>query len=486
MVKAWDARARQWYGERYDFRRNLVDWDYHMRLQPAGTPGQDPALGSIIHFHHFRHWRMHGVAHELRDSHYNQPNRSLLSTAYGRTREFKDRSLRDVGRAVSAWGFWADSLNGPYHCFGVLAEEAGLYRAANKQFARTAVDVAEHNVASLLHELRHGEPLRLTPGSEAPRARVARGPTSLEDLQQQAAAQGQQQEQQEQAAGDAAQAPGAAAAEAGPAAGASAAATPAGATAGPGPGGAGRAHDEPSAGQGCQSPSCTARQERAGETGAGPGEQQAEGSGGAGGGAGAATPSPSSSSPSAPPQLPLPTYSSGGRAQVAKAMAAAAGAGAAEGGTGAAVGGQEGSGANAARQKMAEEEAALRAEEAALDSAAQQRATRFRLQLVTGDLTRVVTGRPKYAGCFAALSLGHRHMHLLAGEAGLLRAAAPGALLIAENARHVLQLNKEQAAAFAAKMDEMAVAGGWRKSPGRPAGVTEASEVYVKPRAGGQ
>jgi dynein assembly factor 3 len=24
MVKAWDARARKWYGERFDFRRNMV------------------------------------------------------------------------------------------------------------------------------------------------------------------------------------------------------------------------------------------------------------------------------------------------------------------------------------------------------------------------------------------------------------------------------------------------------------------------------
>jgi hypothetical protein len=24
MVKAWDARARKWFGERYDFRRNMV------------------------------------------------------------------------------------------------------------------------------------------------------------------------------------------------------------------------------------------------------------------------------------------------------------------------------------------------------------------------------------------------------------------------------------------------------------------------------
>lgn len=68
-----------------------IDWDYHMRLQSRGTPGMDPANGSIIHFYHFRYWRLHGIAHELRDSAYTHPNCSLLSTAYGRTKEFKDR-----------------------------------------------------------------------------------------------------------------------------------------------------------------------------------------------------------------------------------------------------------------------------------------------------------------------------------------------------------------------------------------------------------
>lgn len=86
MAKAWDARCRKWYGDRFDFKRNMVrkysrasstfcgwfpffyvftilqiDWDYHMRLLTTGTPGQDLTLGSIIHFHHFRHWRSHGV-----------------------------------------------------------------------------------------------------------------------------------------------------------------------------------------------------------------------------------------------------------------------------------------------------------------------------------------------------------------------------------------------------------------------------------------
>jgi dynein assembly factor 3 len=62
-----------------------------MRLARRGTPGVDPAAGSIVHFHHFRHWRLHGVAHELRGCNYTAPNRSLLSTAYGRTKDFKDR-----------------------------------------------------------------------------------------------------------------------------------------------------------------------------------------------------------------------------------------------------------------------------------------------------------------------------------------------------------------------------------------------------------
>lgn len=38
-----------------------------------------------------RHWRLTGIAHELRGSAYVSANMSLLSTAYGRTKEFKDR-----------------------------------------------------------------------------------------------------------------------------------------------------------------------------------------------------------------------------------------------------------------------------------------------------------------------------------------------------------------------------------------------------------
>jgi hypothetical protein len=65
-----------------------IDWDYHMRVA-RGDP-QTPS-SSIIHFYHFRHWRLTGVAFEVRDCQYREANRTLLSTAFGRTKEHKDR-----------------------------------------------------------------------------------------------------------------------------------------------------------------------------------------------------------------------------------------------------------------------------------------------------------------------------------------------------------------------------------------------------------
>lgn len=59
---------------------------------------------------------------------------------------FAARSGRDVGRSVAAYGYWGDVLNSPYHCFGTIAEDPGLFKITNKQFTHTAVDVAEYNI----------------------------------------------------------------------------------------------------------------------------------------------------------------------------------------------------------------------------------------------------------------------------------------------------------------------------------------------------
>ena len=77
-----------------------IDWDYHMRLAQQGTPGLDPSAGSIIHFYHFRRWRECGVAYELRDCKYSQANPTLLSTAFGTRKEYKDRSDLHNGNVI--------------------------------------------------------------------------------------------------------------------------------------------------------------------------------------------------------------------------------------------------------------------------------------------------------------------------------------------------------------------------------------------------
>lgn len=65
-----DHRLRGYYGERYDVRVNLVDWDYVMNLRKNA---------SIIHKLHYTEWRMLGQAFEVREAKYTAANRTLAS-----------------------------------------------------------------------------------------------------------------------------------------------------------------------------------------------------------------------------------------------------------------------------------------------------------------------------------------------------------------------------------------------------------------------
>eukprot|EP00898_Chlorokybus_atmophyticus_P001883 jgi/Chlat1/2696/Chrsp180S02869 len=144
-MREW--RLRKHYGDRYDARRNLVDWDYHMRLQ---------SVASIVHFKQYREWRELGIAYEVRESTYTVANRSLVSHAEGRTMEHKDRVGREHGRSVLKRGFWGDIINCPYLAFGIEAEDKDLFKLSNNQHVKTAVDVAEYNLTALLHALKSG------------------------------------------------------------------------------------------------------------------------------------------------------------------------------------------------------------------------------------------------------------------------------------------------------------------------------------------
>ncbi|KAG1656426.1 hypothetical protein FOA52_009641 [Chlamydomonas sp. UWO 241] len=459
MVQAWDARGRKWYGDRYDFRRNMIDWDYHMRMIQAGTPGCDPSLGSIVHFHHFRHWRAHGIAYELRDSAYAQPNRTLLSTAVGRTREFKDRSGKDVGRSVTARGFWSDILNSPYLALGLVCEEKAFFVGSNKQFSRTSVDIAEHNVKALLHELRTGE--RLESSGLASRAKVARGPTSIEDLAGEA----------EKHAGGNACDTGVDGADAGPLP----MATITEVEEGEGEGAAG-AGEEAGTGAGGSAKTPAG--------GAADGKAKAGAEGGEGGGGSAP-----GSAGGAAPFLACPSYRGAKAGYVFTTGVQGVGyyledaAAAAASGTGDALptGGGPGTSDGLSMEAAAEK---LREAEAAADAAACARlSSRLRLRLATGDLVKAVTGRAKMQGSFDLVTLGTRHMHLAGPDHKLQAVAKPATgVLVVETAHYMVQLKKEQTELFRQKIVEMAGSAGWQPSPdgGLADGLTAAHALFTQ------
>ena len=76
-----------------------------MRLAPRGDPGRPAAAppgggasgagaaaaATIVHFSHYKRWRLAGVAHELAGRAYEVANATLITSARGRAKEFKDR-----------------------------------------------------------------------------------------------------------------------------------------------------------------------------------------------------------------------------------------------------------------------------------------------------------------------------------------------------------------------------------------------------------
>ncbi|KAK3239906.1 hypothetical protein CYMTET_50204 [Cymbomonas tetramitiformis] len=153
MDAAWDWRKRKFYGNRYDYVKNLVDWDYHMRLLPYE--------GSIVYFPHFRQWRSEGIAYDIRDSVFIEPNRSLISTAEGRTVEYQDRLMMDRGRSVTTRGLYCDIQASPYLSFGIDSEEKRLFKTASKVHLKSSQDIAEFNVFASQEELFYNQRYKL-------------------------------------------------------------------------------------------------------------------------------------------------------------------------------------------------------------------------------------------------------------------------------------------------------------------------------------
>lgn len=137
-----DERLRAFYGERYDVRRNVLDWDYSMGLVETAP---------IVHRVHFREWRMSGMAYEVRDAAYDSPNRTLASAAAGRQK----------GASVLKRGFWGDVVNTPYGALGAECADGRFFAKRGDQMVKTACDVAYYNVVGWFTKLETGRPFEL-------------------------------------------------------------------------------------------------------------------------------------------------------------------------------------------------------------------------------------------------------------------------------------------------------------------------------------
>lgn len=97
---------RHHFQDRYDFRRNAVDWDYQFSLRE---------MASHVNSTEYKDWRMNGVAFELRLSNNTIANRTMSSFIPGKKKR--------TGDSIMVRGFWGDIVNSPYIPFGVEVQD---------------------------------------------------------------------------------------------------------------------------------------------------------------------------------------------------------------------------------------------------------------------------------------------------------------------------------------------------------------------------
>jgi hypothetical protein len=239
LKELWEARLRRRLGSRYDSRLEVADCDYHLRARDrtrfvvspvdASSSSSPPPAASLLCREHFVHWRLTGVAHELRGrGDYAYPNPSLVSAAEGRLLprggggggrvgaaalvSASPFGGKEAGPTVVATGYWGDVSTGPFAALGgaplwpwagdeedddeaehaaaaaAMAEAALAGEGPGLLARRSTVDAAELNVLVLLRRLYGGSCKGLEMFEAAHMAIKARGPTTEEDLAAAAAA----------------------------------------------------------------------------------------------------------------------------------------------------------------------------------------------------------------------------------------------------------------------------------------------------------
>eukprot|EP00049_Salpingoeca_infusionum_P004639 m.81963 g.81963 ORF g.81963 m.81963 type:complete len:535 (+) comp12663_c0_seq4:34-1638(+) len=139
MGALWEARLRQHYEQRFDARRNLVDWDYSMKLVDVAP---------IVNMREFAHWREVGVAFELDDADYSVSNRTFGSM----------ERVKKKGQVKEVRGFWGDIITGPYIAHGTSSSNQSLFEKRNDHYIKLATDVTKYNLLALMHQIATGTP----------------------------------------------------------------------------------------------------------------------------------------------------------------------------------------------------------------------------------------------------------------------------------------------------------------------------------------
>ena len=144
IEKYRNDRVRYCMKDRYDYRKNLYDWDYNMNIQ---------SFAPIIRLRYYIYWRENGIAFVMRINQYKFPNRTLACYIEGKKKEGKDSCM--------VRGFWGDIVNSPYLGYGLELEtrdEITYFYANNKiDYLRDSQDVTEYNLVKFLLRMDHNE-----------------------------------------------------------------------------------------------------------------------------------------------------------------------------------------------------------------------------------------------------------------------------------------------------------------------------------------
>jgi dynein assembly factor 3 len=160
--KLIDTRLRAHYGDRYDSRKAMADWDYHTSIRESA---------SIIHIKQYKDWRMKGIAYEFGDQEYTEPNRTMMSYTEGFLKEGKEKGMKKEVK-----GYWGDIVASPYFSYGIDTDisnklSEGLFQILNKntgseQHRHHAVEIAVHDMLSNLWEIENGTKYQMTKAND--------------------------------------------------------------------------------------------------------------------------------------------------------------------------------------------------------------------------------------------------------------------------------------------------------------------------------